>query len=164
MRRPFALFAFGLLTMVVAACASSGTAASTSDGGCALQPKDSVYLGSGAVYRDCAVATKVKLVTNDVHPDFTPSARGNGCYSAEFEFVVNTNGVIDLATARLLRTNNQQLADATLSMLPRLRYEPATIDGKPVAQITTMKQELITKTVVAAPGQRPNPGRAGPGC
>jgi hypothetical protein len=71
----------------------------------------------------------------------------------------------DARTARVVRTNTAEYAEAALAVIPRLRFEPAQRDGVPVAQIVERKYEAIVKTVIVREGApRPNPGRAGPGC
>ena len=156
--------------ILTAACASSGTSAGTASAAiesCELQPKDSVYARLGPVYRDCAVTTKATMISTGVHPDYTPP-RGTTCFTAEYEFVVTSTGLVDVATARLVKTNNQQFADAMKSMLPRLKYEPAKRDGVAVSQITTYKDGGQVMTVVvpagSPPPSRPSPGRVRPSC
>jgi outer membrane biosynthesis protein TonB len=80
---------------------------------------------------------------------------------AEVEFVVDEAGVPEKETARVVRTNNPDFAAATLAVVPRWRYRPATIDGQPVRQIVREKQG-VSEVVVAAPaGQMPQlPARA----
>lgn len=114
------------------------------------------------LYRDCAVERKVQKLTMNIAPDYTPT--GNGCVSAELEFVVTADGKPDATTARVLRTTTPAYAEAVLAILPRFRYEPAKREGMPVAQITVEKYEAISKVVRSVAGSRPNPGRAGPGC
>lgn len=168
MRNRFVPLVLAVVTVLGAACASSsggGTAASAS-GGCELQPKDSVFAALGPVYRDCAVTTKATMISTGIHPDFTPP-RGTNCLSAEYEFVVTPAGLVDVASARLIKTNSQQYADAMKQMLSRLKYEPAKRDGAAVAQITTLKEAAQMMTVVVPAGSspsRPNPARNRPSC
>jgi hypothetical protein len=114
------------------------------------------------LYRDCAVDRKAHKLVAEITPDYRPT--GNGCVSAELEFVVTTDGKADATTARVLRTTTPAYADAVLAIVPRFRYEPAKKDGVAVAQIVVEKYGAISKTVVAVAGTRPSPGRAGPGC
>jgi hypothetical protein len=150
------------------ACASSGTKGATADGGCALRPQDSTFAMHLPLYRDCAVERKVQKLTLNISPEWQPpTGRNNACYSAEVEFVVTADGKPDASTARVLRTNTPALADAMLAVIPRYRYEPAKRDGVAVAQITTEKLEVISKSVIVPAGTRPSPGsmgRPGPGC
>ena len=141
------LFAAG-----VTACASSASSTETGvadedDGRCPFRQQDSVFVAGGPVYRACAVKTKAVLLTTDIRPDFRPTVTGNTCYSAEVEFVVDARGLPETRTARVVRTNNQAFAESVLSLLPRLRFEPAKLDGVPVRQIVVNR--LTAGTTVA---------------
>lgn len=142
---------------VIAACASASMTGGQSH--CALTARDSVYLAGGPVYRDCAVerrATPVDRARPEL--DLTdPPLGGKACYIVELEFVVDTAGVPEEGTTTVVRTNNPDLASAIVAVVPRWRYRPATINGKPVRQIVHDK-ESITEVVVAVPvGQTPRP-------
>ncbi len=152
------------LVMFSLACASSGaSSASTAGGGaCELQPKDSVYAMYAPVYRDCAVQKKARLLNPELHPDFKPTREG--CYSADFEYLVDALGRVNPSTIQKLKATDQTLADAAVAILPLRRYEPAVRDSVAVAQIVTDRFELMMKRIVVPAGTRPNPGRAGPGC
>jgi hypothetical protein len=149
----------------VSACASSGSrsASESAESRCGLRPQDTTFAAHIPLYRDCAVDRKARKLTT-INPDYRPSNAGNSCFAAAVEFVVTTSGTPDATTARVVRTNSQPFADAALSIIPRFKYEPAQLAGTPVAQIVVEKFEMITKTVIVPAGQRPNPGRAGPGC
>jgi Gram-negative bacterial TonB protein C-terminal len=153
-----------IVAVLVGACASSGSKTASAESDCALRPQDSTFAAHIPLYRECAVQRRAREITTGINPDFQPTSRGNGCYSAEIEFVVTASGTPDATTARVVRTNTPELADAALKVIPRFRYEPAQRDGAPVAQIVLRKFEMITKIVMAPAGQRPNPGRPGPGC
>jgi hypothetical protein len=161
MRHAIVGLAATALILLTLACTSANRASGSDT--CELQPRDSVFAVHAPVFRDCAVTTRARLLTTDLRPDFTPPARA-GCYAVQYEFVVLPTGYADANTARLVRTNNQQLADAYLALLSRFRFEPARRDGASVAQIVGMGTEVITRVVVAPAGQRPPPSRAGPGC
>jgi hypothetical protein len=153
-----------IVAVLVTACASSGSGTASAERDCALRPQDSTFAAHIPLYRECAVQRRARETTTNIIPDFRPSNPGNSCYVAEIEFVVTASGTPDATTARVLRTNTPELAEAALKVIPRLRYEPAQRDGAPVAQILVRKFEMITKTVIVPAGQRPNPGRPGPGC
>ena len=167
-----------LLATALAACASSANRTETgggedSSGGCGLRPQDSTFAAGGPVYRDCAVKTKARNVTTDIHPDFRPTTAGNGCYSVELEYVVDQKGFAETKTARIVRTNNQAFAESVISILPQWKFEPAKRDGVPVRQIMIDKQSMMTRVVrvVVPAGSPPTPadakaaaGRPGPGC
>ncbi|MEO8335606.1 MAG: hypothetical protein ABI664_11575 [bacterium] len=148
----------------VSACASSGSKAATAGSGCELRPQDSTFAMHIPLYRECAVDRKAQLLTTNISPEYRPSNPGNACFSAEVEYVITADGHVDGATARVLRTTTPAYGEAVLAVLPRYRFEPAKVNGAPVAQITWQKFEAISKVVAVVAGTRPNPGRAGPGC
>jgi hypothetical protein len=125
------------------------------------------------VYRDCAVDRKANLTNPDVRPDvsaFTGPGRSSGskCYSVELEFVVNTHGVPEVGTARIVRTTDQAFADAWIKTLSSWKYEPDLRGGKPVRQIVEDHRSAATEVVVAPRGSPPTPpntaGRRAPTC
>ena len=123
------------------ACATSGHRLGGTS--CQLRAVDSLYLQSGPVYRGCAVDTRARLldsrVTSDFHPD-NPRLGGRQCYRAVIEFVVDTSGAPEPTTVRVVRANDQSFADALIRTLPRLHYQPARNNGRPVRQIVEFSQ------------------------
>lgn len=150
----------------VAGCASS---AATSSSRCALDAADSVYAKGGPVYRGCAVEHRAVAIDRSAHADFipaSPSHGGQACYSAEIEFVVDTAGMPEMETAKVVHSNNPDFATAALAVIGRWRYRPATIQGVPVRQIVREKQGLALVAVAAPMGQpprEPSPGQI-PSC
>lgn len=159
MRHSLFIIAFAGAT---AACASSGA---TPRSRCALDAADSVYAKGGPVYRDCAVEHRATPIDRSAHPDFNPlppSHGGQSCYSAEIEFVVDTAGMPETKTAKIVRSNNADFAAAALTVIGRWRYRPATIQGVPVRQIVREKQGMALVAVAAPMGQpprEPSPGQ-----
>jgi hypothetical protein len=51
------------------------------------------------------------------------------------EFVVDTTGMIDLSTVRMLKSDHPLLGLAVYRALPDMRYEPARLGGRPVREI-----------------------------
>jgi hypothetical protein len=146
----------------VAACSAS-TARAAASASCDPRSQDSVFTVAAPAFRDCAVDTKVRLLTPDVRPDVssstagaTPIARGSNCYFVDLDFVVDTTGQVELGTAHVVRTSHQGFADALMATLPRLRYEPAIRGGAPVRQIVTEHRAISTMTVVVPAGQQPS--------
>jgi hypothetical protein len=66
-------------------------------------------------------------------------------------------GSPDASTVRVVRTNTAEFADATLAVVPRLKYEPAQRNGSPVAQIVVAKFEMTTNGVTTRCVQDDNP-------
>ena len=142
-----------IVVLLAAACSSANNRVASGDADserCALRPQDSTFMAAGTVYRDCAVKSKAVLLTTSIHPEFYPSTqgtRGDGCYSADLEFVVDAKGMVETKTARVVRTNSQALAEAVLSILPQWRFQPARLNDEPVRQI--MSHRRVVKTMVA---------------
>ena len=108
------------------------------------------------MFRECAVGTRARSIPTDARADFRPAPGGKSCYSVEVEFVVDARGYPETRTARVLRTNDQAFAESVMMVMPRWRFEPATVDGVPVRQITIVKQTAQVM-VVAVPAGSPPP-------
>lgn len=127
--------ACGLLTL---ACASSSTTANARRADCDVRPEDSVFVATGPAFRDCGVDQRATLTTKEVRPDYQASGP-DGCSSADLEYVVSTDGGVELGSARVVRASDDAFAQAALLMLPKLRFQPATRDGVPVRMIVREK-------------------------
>jgi hypothetical protein len=155
MRISFSLAGITLVAGVagIAACGSKATTAATP---CALSKADSGYVQpERPVYRDCAVDRKARLASRGVHPDFTGAttpSRGTQCHSVDLEFVVDTRGVPEGGTARVVRTNDPEFADAWLKVVPALKYDPAMVGTTPVRQIVNEHFTAVSGTVVVKMG------------
>ena len=153
-----------LAAFLIQACSTGTTAARTDD--CAPVPDDSAFRENGPVYRDCAVERAAKLTTPDARIGYRPSTpprQGTTCYFAVVEFVVDARGVPEMATARIVRTNETPFGHAVVASLPGWRYEPAVIGGLPVRQVVTERRDLALAVVVTRPGDTSRPPRA-PSC
>ena len=151
------------LAMTIGCAACAGATSRAGQARCVLTHADSAYLASAPVYRDCAVDRRARLLTTAVRPEFSPSSRpagGTACYSAQIEFVVDSAGVPELATARVVRTNNPSFADAVLATVPGWRYLPALKNGIPVRQIVRENQSMAVQVMQVRAGDVPRPGRA----
>jgi len=140
------------IAAVLAACSSNGKM-TAQPATCDHSGRDSVFAVGGPVYRECAVDRPAKLLTADIHPAFNPTDTRPRCYSASVEFVVDSMGKPEQATARLLKANDNDLAAAMLAVLKLWRYDPATLDGRHVRQIVTVSRTASVGRVVLSPGQ-----------
>ena len=116
-------------------------------------------MAAGPVYRECGVTSKAVVLTQGIHPAFQPSAqdaKSGRCYSAELEFVIGVNGLIETKTARVVRTNSQPLAEAIISMLPQLKFQPARLNDETVRQIMNYRQVVKTRVVIVPAGTTPS--------
>jgi hypothetical protein len=69
-----------------------------------------------------------------------------GSASVDFQFVVDSTGVPELATIRLIKSNDDKLAEIFRALIPQLRYEPAIKNGHPVRQILESGLEVTITT------------------
>jgi hypothetical protein len=151
---------------VMAACASASSSGNRA-AACSLAPGDTVYLRAGVIYRECAVDKRARAIDHSARPDFRPSSPvpgGQACYRADVEFVVDTTGLPEAETARVLRTNNPSYAESVLRALALWRYQPASLNGSPVRQIVQEKSAMGVAVVVVPAGQIPRPPQRSPTC
>lgn len=154
-----------LVAVLAIGCSSAGTSnagageMALGGGRCAAAPGDSIYTSFTLAYRDCAVTVKAVRLPTTARLDFTPPREAReACFSAELEYVVGLDGVIERSTARVIRTNSQELANAMMTYLGNVRFEPATLNGVRVRQIVTDRQKVVSQVIVMPAGQRPSPG------
>ena len=149
------------LAVLGAACSGASRTATGSHGACGLQSGDTIYVGGGPVYRDCAVDVRAQRQGEEIRSDYRPSTNArSACFSAELEFVVDTLGLPETRSARIVRTNNQDYATAVLATLPRWRYEPARLGNVHVRQIVQEKRSMaMATTTVIVPAGSPPPTR-----
>jgi hypothetical protein len=141
-----------------AACASSSRTSGGNRAACGLQPGDTSFIGGGPVYRDCAVDVRVKRLGDEIRPDYRPTpaaGQRSACYAVELEFVVDTLGVPETRTARVIRKTDPEYATAVLATLSQWRYEPARLGNTRVRQITSEKRGMASVTVAAPAGSAP---------
>ena len=134
--------------------------------GCGLRDSDSTFIAGAPLYRECAVDVKATNVTRGTGPlSRPPGPLREGCYSAELRFVVDTNGVPERRTARILGTNDSSYADAVVATLPSWRYRPARIKTRPVRQVVTEREAMsITVAHPVTGAGSPGPSSAVPDC
>ena len=155
-----------LTALVILSFCSAARAEAQSDEkreNCQLRSQDSTFAAGGIVYRECAVDTKAKLMTDRLSPDFRPNTTASKCYSATFEFVVDKDGLVELPTASVSRANSDEFAESVKALLPKLRFEPAKRDDAVVRQIFSYHTSigLVARVVssngstMGAPSARP---------
>lgn len=134
------------------ACASSGNKV-VQQASCGLSARDSVFAGPRPVFRECAVQRVAQLASNESHPNFRPSSPRNTCFFADLEFVVDSAGRPETATARVLRANDDKFGEAIVATLPEWKFDPALREGKPVRQIVDFHKTMAVMVVVVPAGQ-----------
>ncbi|HSQ31104.1 MAG TPA: energy transducer TonB [Gemmatimonadaceae bacterium] len=99
---------------------------------------------------------KASLLVANPRIDFQPPRAVTACYSAEVEFVVDTNGTPEMRTARIVRTTDQSFGQAVLTAVASWRYKPAQRDGRRVRQIVEDRR-MAQSMIVAVPAGSPPP-------
>jgi len=136
---------------VGAACASSNRRSN-----CEPVPAAAMIGAHTVVYRDCDVDSRPTISSTMLRVQgYTPNP-GTSCANALIEFVVDSTGRPDVATAKTARATDQKLADAMISTLGSLRYRPAKRDGHAVASYTSWGVTLAA-FVVGRAGSGPPP-------
>lgn len=79
--------------------------------------------------------------------DFNPRPPIKECYNAVIAVVVDERGSAVPATARIIRTNDTEFAQAFLSTVPAWRFTPAQKNGMPVKQVVELGQAAMTRVV-----------------
>ncbi|HEU4786881.1 MAG TPA: energy transducer TonB [Gemmatimonadaceae bacterium] len=115
-----------------------------------------MFAAAGPVFRDCAVDSRASLLVANPRIDFQPPRAVTNCYSAEVEFVVDTNGTPEMQTAGIVRATDQSFGQAVLTAVAGWRYKPAERDGHRVRQIVEDRRMAQT-VLVAVPAGSPPP-------
>lgn len=130
--------------------------------GCPAIAADSAA-GSAPVYLACQVDREAKPRGIAPRPDWTPSqgeVRDGACFRAEFQFVVDTVGMPEVATIHDGSATSANFQQAVRDAIPRLRYSPAMRDGMPVRQLVSYKQLVgIRAMSSSSPSGRPTTSR-----
>lgn len=123
------------------------------------------------MYRDCQVDRPARRGGGDpaIDPAFLLGSRTDQrCLRVVMEFVVDTTGRPDSATARVRTTDHPGLTTAVLVSLPRLRYEPARIANAPVRQVVEYTRGIVTRVPFTVGGGAnvppPSASRPVPAC
>ena len=143
--------------LIIASACASGPSPAERGVACDLRPADSVFLRGAPLYRDCSVSRQARRVGQTPEVEF-PRAR-ESCQKATIEFVVGSDGVPELATARVTETNSPGYAEAVLKTLPYWTYEPARIRDLPVRQIVKVQEFLAAEVVRVTARQTREPIR-----
>lgn len=85
------------------------------------------------------LVTAVPELTSPRYPDSLRTARVPG--NALAQFVVDTNGVVDPSTVKIVSATNPLFADAVQNALPNMRFLPAIVNGRKIRQL--VQQPII---------------------
>jgi TonB family protein len=136
----------GLFTLVAPRAGAYRVRFSTADAG--THVSDSLVVGDGEYlarefpvnplgreFSETDVDRGVLIVTGSAvphYPDDLRAQRISGCVIASF--VVDTTGRADRGTLRILRSSDHAFVRAVWDAMPQMRFEPAEINGRKVAQ------------------------------
>lgn len=145
-----------LLLVLILVCASPARAQKSKK--CTGSLPDSAWMLLSPVYRDCEVDKPAKLRGSPPRLNFQPNFTGiprDQCWVAAFEFVVDTNGVIEPGTVQAMPGNEPDLQDAVAAVLDRMKWEPAKLDGQRVRQLLAyrMVSGVTVRTVQVSSGR-----------
>jgi hypothetical protein len=137
-----------------ARAASTGTPLAR---GCDHADQDTSHYLHTPLYRACAVSAKARPTTNGVQPEFRATGRDRSCFSAVIQVAVDTAGLPEGRTARVLRSNDPGFAAAVLAIVPALRFQPARLGERPVRQLFELREVMVIRRGRAFFGSGPRP-------
>jgi TonB family protein len=104
-------------------------------------PADGAGGDSRRYYDVSEVETAVTVVGNTI-PEYPPALRASGIEGAvAAEFVVTQSGRADVTSLRIISSTNDAFVESIRRALPRMRFHPARIGGRAVAQL--VQQQFV---------------------
>ena len=92
--------------------------------------------GTPGAFNSFEVDVEVVAIAGTVRPRYPEFLRSSGTEGQVIaQFVVNEQGRADRNTFRVLSSTHPLFTDAVSRALPQMRFNPATIRGKPVSQL-----------------------------
>jgi len=96
--------------------------------------------GTGPVtnqtYFEFQVEKPAEMLAESPKPKYPSVLESSGIAGeVQAQFVVNTQGKADLDQFKVLKSTNELFTQAVKNVLPRMRFSPAMIGGKPVNQL-----------------------------
>jgi periplasmic protein TonB len=96
--------------------------------------------GTGPVtnqtYFEFQVEKPAEMLSDSPKPKYPSVLESSGIAGeVQAQFVVNTQGKADMDQFKVLKSTNELFTQAVKSVLPRMRFSPAMIGGKPVNQL-----------------------------
>ena len=165
-----------LALLVIALVDGCGAKHPPADGGDALAARTGARLGRSAcdhedqdtshylhtpLYRACAVSVKARAIANDVRPEFRATGRDRSCYAAVIQVAVDTLGLPEGRTARVVRSTDPGFAAAVLAIVPALRFEPARLGERRVRQLFELREVMVIRQGRSVFGGGPRPVASG---
>ena len=138
-----------------ALAASTGTRLGRS--ACDHEDQDTSHYLHMPLYRACAVSVKARAIANDVRPEFRATGRDRSCYSAVIQVAVDSLGLPEGRTARVVRATDPGFAAAVLAIVPALRFEPARLGERRVRQLFELREVMVIRQGRSVFGGGPRP-------
>jgi protein TonB len=96
--------------------------------------------GTGPVtnqtYFEFQVEKPAEMLQDSPKPKYPSVLESSGIAGeVQAQFVVNSSGKADLESFKVLKSTNELFTQSVKSVLPRMRFSPAQIGGKPVNQL-----------------------------
>ncbi len=87
-------------------------------------------------YFEFQVEKPAEMLSESPKPKYPSVLESSGIAGeVQAQFVVNTQGKADLDQFKVLKSTNELFTQAVKNVLPRMRFSPAMIGGKPVNQL-----------------------------
>jgi hypothetical protein len=124
---------------------------------CDHEDQDTSHYLHTPLYRACAVSVKARAIANDVRPEFRATGRDRSCYSAVIQIAVDTLGLPEGRSTRVVRATDPGFAAAVLAIVPALRFEPARLGAHRVRQLFELREVMVIRQGRSAFGGGPRP-------
>jgi TonB family protein len=107
----------------------------------------------GRVYIESEMGRPVKRDPSSAAPAYPDFLQREGIEgTVAVEYIVDTTGLADSASLRIIRTTNPAFAESVRAALPGMRFEPGQVAGRLVRQLVTQEfRFVITQTQPAQP-------------
>jgi len=87
-------------------------------------------------YFEFQVEKPAEMLSESPKPKYPSVLESSGIAGeVQAQFVVNSSGKADLESFKVLKSTNELFTQAVKNVLPRMRFSPAMIGGKPVNQL-----------------------------
>jgi protein TonB len=87
-------------------------------------------------YFEFQVEKPAEMLSDSPKPKYPSVLESSGIAGeVQAQFVVNSSGKADMDSFKVLKSTNELFTQAVKSVLPRMRFSPAQIGGKPVNQL-----------------------------
>ena len=96
--------------------------------------------GTGPVtnqtYFEFQVEKPAEMLQDSPKPKYPSVLESSGIAGeVQAQFVVNSSGKADMDSFKVLKSTNELFTQAVKNVLPRMKFSPAMIGGKPVNQL-----------------------------